>query len=360
MRFIWLILSFLLLSIGGFVFLKYQQGSYEQEVLTQRKSLLSLADTPFKDDKNIFRADFSVSPPEQAISHLTGTSITAPSHTNEFVIGVMIDNATPARAGQTGFDKAPVVIEALAEGGVTRFLALFSSYQDISIIGPVRSTRPYFFDFIRPLHGILAHAGGSDQVLAELFGQNEIFDLDNERIGDETFWRNTDLNKPHNLFTSTENVFSHLLSQEKTDGLAPLSSDVFVFSAPPSRLPISQVMTDFSYPAYRAVWQWNEDKGVFERNQSRSPLEIEVHNLIVLEADMWKIEDDPKGRMGMKNTGSGKIMTFQNGQMISGTWQKSSRSDDLTFFDAEGGVLPFIKGKTWIAVLDDFDKVSVE
>src|SRR5205085_397561 len=78
----------------------------------------------------------------------------------------MIDNH-PDAYPQTGLDHAAVVFEALAEFGVTRFMAVYAPgiTSDAARIGPVRSTRLYFAQWAMGFHALYAHAGGSPQGL---------------------------------------------------------------------------------------------------------------------------------------------------------------------------------------------------
>ncbi|MDK2599385.1 DUF3048 domain-containing protein [Bacillus stercoris] len=54
-------------------------------------------------------------------------------------VAVVVNNHPKARP-QSGLSKADIVIEALAEGQITRFLAIFQS-QMPETVGPVRSAR---------------------------------------------------------------------------------------------------------------------------------------------------------------------------------------------------------------------------
>ena len=82
-------------------------------------------------------------------------------------MGVMIENHVDARP-QSGLSRADVVYEAVAEGGITRFLAVFycgASAQDVTI-GPIRSARVYFINWIseygdKPLY---VHFGGANNI----------------------------------------------------------------------------------------------------------------------------------------------------------------------------------------------------
>src|SRR5699024_820043 len=74
---------------------------------------------------------------DQSISPLTG--IDGNENTDDRIVGVMVNNHPKARP-QSGLSKADIVFEVLAEGKITRFLALFQSEKP-DMVGPVRSAR---------------------------------------------------------------------------------------------------------------------------------------------------------------------------------------------------------------------------
>ena len=61
-------------------------------------------------------------------------------------LSVMIENHLDSRPS-LGLSRADVIYEAVAEGGITRFLALYLC-QDAGDIAPVRSARTYFLDWV--------------------------------------------------------------------------------------------------------------------------------------------------------------------------------------------------------------------
>src|SRR5260221_18780 len=77
-------------------------------------------------------------------------------------MGVMIENHVDARP-QSGMSNADVIYEAVAEGGITRFLNIFYC-DDASIIGPVRSARMYFLKILQGYgsYPLYAHVGGAN------------------------------------------------------------------------------------------------------------------------------------------------------------------------------------------------------
>lgn len=320
-----------------------------------------LLEVELEEEEDSFVPNFAVEPPERTYSFLEGTELMGVNRSEEYVVGVMIDNALTARPAQSGLEQASIVVEALAEGGVTRFLALFSSKIPFEKVGPVRSARPYFLDIVKPFHGVYVHAGGSDAVLAELRTQNEIFDLDHAVWGNATFWRDVNIARPHNLFTNFANLQKSLIESDDMQGFEYLDDDAFSFSdIALSGERVSQVGINFSYSGYSSTWDWDVENEKFRRSQYISESDVAVDNLVIMESQMWLIPNDPKNRMGMKNTGSGDVMVFQNGEYVRALWQKDTRSSPLQLVDDNGLPITLLRGKTWISIVDDMSKVSVQ
>ena len=112
---------------------------------------------------------------------------------------VMIENTPDARP-QSGLSKADVVFEAVAEGGVTRFGALYycaAQYQDVTL-APVRSARSYFVDWASGFNlPMYVHVGGANldgpaDALAQIgtYGWRGENDIDQFSVGYPTFVRN--------------------------------------------------------------------------------------------------------------------------------------------------------------------------
>ena len=99
-------------------------------------------------------------------------------------IAVVIENHTQARP-QSGLSNADIIYETLAEGGITRFLALYQT-QDAKEIGPIRSARPYFNTIANQWGAVYAHVGGSEIALSELNAgvHKKLTDLNQYFFGD--------------------------------------------------------------------------------------------------------------------------------------------------------------------------------
>ena len=68
---------------------------------------------------------------------------------NERPVAVMVDNDDKNARPHAGLDEAYLIYEMVVEGGATRFMALYKN-DNVEKIGPVRSSRHYFLDFVIP------------------------------------------------------------------------------------------------------------------------------------------------------------------------------------------------------------------
>jgi len=118
-------------------------------------------------------------------------------------IAVMIDNHKDAWP-QGGIQKAYMVYEIIAEGGETRLMALLKG-ANVDKIGPVRSARHYFIDYVMENDAIYTHFGQSPQAQSDL-KKFSIDDINGIAEDGTTFWRTKSKAAPHNAMTSTEKL----------------------------------------------------------------------------------------------------------------------------------------------------------
>ena len=142
-------------------------------------------------------------------------------------LGVMIENHTEARP-QSGISFADVVYEAIAEGGITRFLAVYYC-QDADVVGPVRSARTYYIDFLSEYGAfpLYAHVGGANSDgQADALGQIETYgwagvnDLNQFSIGFPVFLRDYDrlgrtVATEHTMYSSTTKLWDYAAKSRK-------------------------------------------------------------------------------------------------------------------------------------------------
>ena len=152
-----------------------------------------------------------------------------PQALNHRVIAVMVDNSPSDARPQSGLAGADIVYEAEAEGGITRYMALYLKAAPKEI-GPVRSTRLYFVDLARPYSPLFAHAGENDDVWGPLKDLSLQGFADMEQIlhVPEAFWRDDGRTMPHNLYTSAARLRSAAPRHGWPD--RPLSAGEFSFA----------------------------------------------------------------------------------------------------------------------------------
>ena len=92
-------------------------------------------------------------------SPLTGNLVKNKATTEQATTAIMIENSPDARP-QSGIKGGGVVFEAIAEGGITRFLIIYQESKP-QLIGPVRSVRLYYVDWLASFNASVAHVVGS-------------------------------------------------------------------------------------------------------------------------------------------------------------------------------------------------------
>lgn len=298
-------------------------------------------------------------------------------------LGVMIENHEGARP-QSGLSKADVVYEAVAEGGITRFLAEFYC-QDAGQIGPIRSARTYFIDFASELGDspLYAHVGGANQpgpadALGQLsdYGWTNNNDLNQFSIGFPTFWRDYDrLGHPaateHTMYSTVQKLWDYAktnrkLSVTSEDG-TPWSKGFREYSfkddAPVSARPSSQTLhLEFwtGDPAYYVDWKYDPTTNTYARSNGGQPhidrdtnKQITAKTIVVLSMVERSANDgyDNNVHLLYGDKGSGKATVFMDGKKISATWSKASRTARTIITDASGNEVKFDRGLLWFEIL---------
>ncbi len=293
-------------------------------------------------------------PPTTVASRLTGVQV-APELNELPVTAVMIENSPEARP-QSGLADAGVVFEAIAEGGITRFSALYQEAQP-DYIGPVRSLRPYYLDLVLPFDPAISHAGGSGQALAEVAAQG-VKSLDHSSNGG-AYQRVRDRFAPHNLYTGRP----QLLEAQRAKGY---TSSTFVgyvrkTESPAESPTANTIALRVSSATYNSSYTYESESNSYLRTMAgvphvdqRSGTQIKPKVVVALVA--------PHSYAGIYSVyqiiGNGKAFIFQDGSVTEGVWEKTSRTSQITFGDANGAPLGLNAGQTWITLVGDAGRVT--
>lgn len=300
-------------------------------------------------------------------SWLTGVLVT-PEAANLRPLGVMIENHQDARP-QSGLSQADLVYEAIAEGGITRFLAIFADPRADIRVGPVRSARTYFVDWATELGAFYAHVGGSSSALKQIAARPGFYDLNQFSVGSPTFWR--DLSQQvateHTMYSSTAKLWQYATATRKYNTKASFTPWKFTDApAADSRPTTAQTITvDFSSPQFRVGWTYDPAANTYTRSLAGKPHSDAINNksitakTVILHTVAHQMVSGDKGsEWKLSLTGSGSARVFMNGVETAATWQKAG-ANRTQYFDSSGKELVLPRGNIWVEIIHPETSVSV-
>lgn len=292
-------------------------------------------------------------------SPLTGMEVIDENATKRPVTAIMIENSPDARP-QSGLKDSGVVFEAIAEGGITRFLVLYQEQQP-ALVGPVRSLRPYYVDWLASFNASVAHVGGSYNALQEI-RNGQYRDID-QFFNSGTYWRAKDRYAPHNVYTSFEKL-NALNSQKGFNeshftGFARVPA-VTKPTAKPKQSPppetANQVQVNISGALYNSNYSYDANSKLYVRSQAGKPHldresgQITPRVIIVIKVPT-KIGFEDGYREQMTTIGTGEAHIFQNGAHTTAIWKKDAKKNQIKFVDANNKDILLERGQTWITAI---------
>ncbi len=279
-------------------------------------------------------------------------------------VAVMIDNDNSDARPHAGLTDAYLVYEINVEGSATRYMALFNE-AETKKIGPIRSSRHYFLDYVMEHDALYTHFGYSPQAMNDIssLGINNV----NGVIGRDAavFWREEKYKGDyHSAFTSIEKIMAQVdnlgyrTKREKT----PLNinkEDTDIEGTPAQSVA-------YSYAGfYRSGFDYNADTKTYTRyiNGSVHPIQEDaqwaVKNIIVMQVRNYPLGDgSPRINIDEVGTGTGKFIT--NGKCMDITWEKSSRSAKTVYKDTNGNEIALNPGQTWIMLIQSGTEAEIK
>ena len=277
---------------------------------------------------------------------------------NYYPTAIVIENLQSVRP-QAGLSQANLVYETLAEGGITRFLAIYASGDSIPVIGPVRSARTYFVDWAEEYSGLFAHIGGSPEALGILNSEDQMIDL-NQFYNAEYFWRDENILAPHNLMSSSEKLAYAIRDKVGEDVEGEYTGWVFKDEAEVSERAEQEqtIGIDFSSDSYKVEWKYDPETNYYlrfnageEHQDSNNNEQLKAKNIVIQYTETSL--SDSEGRLDIVTQGEGKAIIFQDGNIIEGTWKKEERGMRTLYYDENDVEVEFNVGTTWIEVLSE-------
>lgn len=282
---------------------------------------------------------------------------------------VMINN-NHAAWPQCGIGDAYLVYEIIAEGGITRMMALYKD-QDTAKIGSIRSARHYFIDYAEENDAIFVHWGGSPQAYKRL---SSIDSIDGIALEGSVFFRDKTLKRDleHTGFTSMKNVKEYAEEKGYTrdtekDLLLNYSIEEIDMDEIPNVTSADSVTIKYS-DYHSTSYKYDEDKKVYYRSMSgKANVDLETgeqytaKNIIAYKVENYTLSDgENKGRQDIKNIGTGTGYYITDGKVIPITWEKKSHSDQTVYKYENGEELKVNDGNTFIQICPMSGSITIK
>lgn len=300
-------------------------------------------------------------------------------------LAVMIENHTEARP-QSGLSAADIVYEAVAEGGITRLMSIyFCNLSDVQV-GPVRSARTYYLDWLSEYDPLYAHVGGANTPgPANSLGQiikYGIKDLDQFGIMFPTFWRDYQrlgrtVSTEHTMYSTTQKLWEigakrGWLAADEEGVRWDAKFTPWKFkddSTDKGEQAATKINVDFwkGYADYSVSWQYDATCNCYKRNNGGAPhLDLNTNQQLSTKAVVIQVERESNANDGYENNihllygtiGQGDAYIFQDGQVTVGKWIKKSRIDRTKYVNIAGKEVVFNRGVIWIQTVNNKSNVS--
>jgi Protein of unknown function (DUF3048) N-terminal domain/Protein of unknown function (DUF3048) C-terminal domain len=287
----------------------------------------------------------SPSPVRQLVSPFTGEPIRSLGP----ILAVKIDNIVFARP-QTGLTRADIVYVLPVEGGLSRFLAIFSSHFP-KVIGPVRSAREDDLELLRQFGRPAFAFSGAQPQLLPVVERARIVDLYAGRVGG--YYRDYRRIAPYNLYARTRD----LLAQAKG---ATRAHDIGFRFGPAPAGGVVITSRSVSYPAasFRFTWSaarnrwlvWIDGRrAASTEHQQLSAATVVIQHTIVRTSRFleWGRIRPPYA----ETTGAGTALVLRNGKAYQARWSRPTAAGGTTFTTNSGGPMTFAPGPVWIVLV---------
>ena len=282
---------------------------------------------------------------------------------------VMINN-NHAAWPQCGLQDAYIVYEIIAEGGITRMMAIYKDKYPEKI-GSVRSARHYFIDYAEENDAIFIHWGGSPQAYSRI--NTGINDLDGIALEGSVFFRDRTLRRDyeHTGFVNLEKAKEYAANKGYTrdtnkDLLLNYSANDIDLSAINEAKVANNVVLKYS-TYHTTSYEYDKENEVYKRSMSGTPNtdlqtgeQYTAKNIIAYKISNYTLNDgENKGRQELENIGTGSGYYISEGYSIPITWEKTSHSGQTVYKTLDGEELIVNDGNTFIQICPENANISI-
>jgi Protein of unknown function (DUF3048) N-terminal domain/Protein of unknown function (DUF3048) C-terminal domain len=264
------------------------------------------------------------------------------------VLAVKIDNIIYARP-QTGLTRADIVYVLPVEGGLSRFMAIFSSHIP-PVVGPVRSARQDDLELLRQFGRPAFAYSGAQTRLLKVVEHAHIEDLYAGLVGG--YYRDYQRAAPDNLYASTRTLLAEAKHASHAHSIG------FQFGSAPPRGGRPTRRMSVSYPAASFTFTWSARKQRWlvwmdgARAASTEGPQLSAATVVIQHTDVSTSGFIEEGRRPpyAHSTGQGTAVVLRNGRAYKVHWSRPKATDGTTFTMPDGRPMTFAPGQVWIVL----------
>ncbi len=301
--------------------------------------------------------------PDHNENPLTGLMDLTDEAVGKRPVAIMVNNIR-ASLPQYGIDTADILFEMPAEGGISRFMAIYADYTQIPRVCSIRSCRKYFPAISEGFDAIYVNCGRNKVINSYL----ESLDLTQYDGAYDTrlFARDQDrldagYGREHTVYFDGPRL-PEILAEDnaRIDIEEDKKGNAFLFN------PLGQQIApqgtectyvNVSFGSNRSGFTYDAEKNAYLKDFRGEPQvegttnqQLAFTNVIILET---YIGDDPNGMHKSVDWHGGEDSVgyyLSNGKMQKIHWSKADEQSPLKLFDENGNELSINRGKTYIAI----------
>lgn len=291
-------------------------------------------------------------------------------------IAVVYDNNVDAWS-HSGISNAYAVYEFPVEGGESRVLAFYKDKKDI-VVGPIRSARHYFLDYVLEHDAIFAHLGKSPKAesdmgtlrISNINGQEYDTGMQRANLPME-YWRVNTKYSPHNAYTdltNLQNIMENKGYKSETSTKVPFKYSVIEKDLEKDKSKKISSLMGWYHIGNKTVFNYDEEtkmytktsKGILQ-NDELTGKPLEYKNIVILETSVTQLPDsEKKDRKEVQTVGTLNGIYSSNGRVMKIKAKKDSRAAQTKYMDEEGNEIVFNDGVTFVMIVPNLDPAGYD
>ncbi len=303
----------------------------------------------------------------EGVNPLTGLQVSELAVLERRPLVVKISNAPPVVRPQSGISYADLLLEHYAEGGWTRFTAIFYS-QGVDHLGSVRSVRLVDLQLAPAFDGLLVFSGGSNGVIdtireSPLYPYNTI--SPQFGYGEPYFRRFPREGLPfeHTLFSDTALLWQWA-DEHNVRHIPRFGTPGMTFYRLPPGGGIAANQAALEYAKTTVEWRYDPSTGRYMRwtdgiphSDALTGQQLGFANVVVISAYHDEVDLFPEKYFGQEKSlyielqGEGPMTLLRDGLAFEGHWRREAAGDMFSFTDMRGKPLPLKPGRTFIQII---------